>query len=231
MVPIYEGRHLEGNHLFSQEKKVQTRLLAMASAHEQLSGEAMVMRYSPIDFVEMIPLGTAETMESIGTGILQTESPVLVRDDRVWVTSTAAEFEPALYQFEVSRSRTHVTPLIPRGFVEDLAIYAQVAQDSDQGSVLVEFGHPKDLDSSVNIRLLDQYGRDVGEGWYFSDKPLTKAMFFNVNPGVYTILAETKDRYWLAANTVYVYNETVSYMNIGAELRFRAVRKRDEDEH
>jgi hypothetical protein len=228
-VPIYGGRHVDEDLVLGRDKTLRTRLVAMPSAHEQLSGDQSGgVRYSPIDMVDLIPLGSDDPMTQVASGVVQTQDEIPIVSGKVRAISRAAEFEPVLYQYKEG-ARQPVTPLIPRGFVEDLALYAQVSHDPEQGSVLVEFGHPKGLDDSVNMRLLDQYGRDVGDGWYFSDQPMTRAMFFNVNPGIYTILAETKDRYWLAADSVYVYNETVSYLNLGSELRYRALRKREDD--
>lgn len=228
VVPVYSGRHVEEDLTVGQEQPFRTRLFAMASAHEQLSTDhPSAMRYVPVDMVDLIPLGAEAPLAQLGAGLIATEEVTPV-DGKIRTLARAAEFEPALYQYKSSQAQP-ITPLIPRGFVEDLALYAQVSQDPEQGSVLVEFGHPKGVDTSVNMRLLDQFGRDVGDGWYFSDSPLTKAMFFNVPPGIYTVLVETKDRYWLAADSIYVYNETVSYLNLGSELRYRALRKREDN--
>jgi hypothetical protein len=228
-VPIHSGRHVEGEITLGKDRILQTRLLTMASASEQLSGDQPGLgRFTAVDMVDLIPLGTDTPMEQVASGVVKTSESLTTSGGRVRALVRAAEFESGLYQYSPA-SDTSVTPLIPRGFVEDLALYAQVSHDSEQGAVLVAFGHPKDLDSSVNMRLLDQYGHDIGDGWYFSDAPFTKAMFFNVPPGIYTVLVETKDRYWLAADSVYVYNETVSYVNLGSQLRYRAQRKRAED--
>jgi hypothetical protein len=228
-VPIHSGRHVEGEITIGNDRTLQTRLFTMASASEQLSGDQPgIGRFTPVDLVDLIPLGTDSPMEQVASGVVKSSEPLTGSSGRVRALVRAAEFESGLYQYSQA-SETFLTPLIPRGFVEDLALYAQVTHDSEQGSVLVAFGHPKDLESAVNMRLLDQYGRDVGDGWYFSDAPLTKAMFFNVPPGIYTVLVETKDRYWLAADSVYVYNETVSYVNLGSQLRYRSQRKRAND--
>ena len=228
-VPIHSGRHVEDEITIGNDRTLQTRLFTMASASEQLSGDQPgTGRFTPVDMVDLIPLGTDTPMEQVASGVVKTGEPLAGSSGRVRALVRAAEFESGLYQYSQA-SETFLTPLIPRGFVEDLALYAQVTHDSEQGAVLVAFGHPKDVESAVNLRLLDQYGRDVGDGWYFSDAPLTKAMFFNVPPGIYTVLVETKDRYWLAADSVYVYNETVSYMNLGSQLRYRPHRKRAND--
>jgi hypothetical protein len=71
------------------------------------------------------------------------------------------------------------------------------------------------------MRLVDAEGRDVGEGRYFSDQPVTKALFFNVPAGAYQVLVETKDGFWLAADTTVVYNETVSFLRMGGQVQYR----------
>jgi hypothetical protein len=228
-VPIHSGRHVEGEVVVGRDRTLQTRLFTMAPASEQLSGDQSgVGRFTQVDMVDLIPLGTDTPMEQVASGVVKSSEPLTGSSGRVRALVRAAEFESGLYQYSQTPD-TFLTPLIPRGFVEDLALYAQVSHDSEQGAVLVAFGHPMDVESAVNMRLLDQYGRDVGDGWYFSDAPLTKAMFFNVSPGIYTVLVETKDRYWLAADSVYVYNETVSYVNLGSQLRYRPLRKRADD--
>ena len=104
--------------------------------------------------------------------------------------------------------------------MEDLSVYAQVAYDPALGSVLVEFGHPKEAET-VTVRLVDVDGNDAGDGWYFADQPVTKAVFFNVQAGAYAVLVETQDGFWLGGDTTTVYNETVSYVRLGAQIRYR----------
>lgn len=223
-VPVQAGRHLELDLTIDQEVPLKTQLVVAASAGEQLSGDTQApLRYSPIDTADLIPLGSDTSMLPHGPGVVASAEPLLPVHGRIQAMAQGAEIEPALYQFQTD-AKVAVTPLIPRGFVDDMAVYAQVAHDSALGSVLVEFGHPSDLEGSVNMRLVDHTGRDVGDGWYFHDQPLTKAIFFNVPPGVYTLMVETQDRYWLAVETLDVYSESLSYLNLGSRLKSKVIR-------
>lgn len=221
-VASFTGRHVEETLTLNSEVKLATRLATMASAHEQLSSDVRLANsYKTIDAIDMIPLGTQDPMAQLGYGVLQAADGLLPRGGRVWTFAQAAEFEPAVYQFAAAAAN-HVAPLIPRGFVEDMAIYAQVSYNPELGVVLVEYGTPPSVaGEGISLKLVDQDGRDMGDGWYFADTPTTKAIFFNVPAGAYSLLVETSDGYWLGSDTVLVYNETVSYVRMGNALRYR----------
>ena len=103
-----------------------------------------------------------------------------------------------------------------------MAIYAQAVHDPTLGSVLAEYGVRERGDNpSITFRLVDAYGQTVGEPWYYADKPTTRAIFFNVPAGAYSLLVETADGYWLGADTVLVYSETNSYIRIGSRIKFQ----------
>lgn len=223
-VAISENRHLEQELDLADERQLQVRLAAMASAHVQLSrDERAANTFHTVDMIDLIPLGTDDPMEQLAPGHISSSYPLLpASDGRLRAFAQAAEFEPAIYTF-ASDERDQVVPLLPRGFIEDMSLYAQVAHDPALGSVVVEYGHVTGLEpgDAISMRLIDSEGRDAGTGWYFSDAPVTKAIFFNVPAGVYTLIVETRDGYWLTADTLFVYNETVSYQRLGNALRYR----------
>jgi hypothetical protein len=220
----FQGRHVEQDVLLGDERVLRTRLAAMATAHEQLGADIRLANsYKTIDMIDLIPLGAnGSPMMQLAPGLVSTSDAVLPSAGRLRAFSQAAEFEPAVYTYSLDR-RDNVTPLLPRGFVEDMSIYAQVVHDPSLGSVLVEYGQSAGVDTGegLSMRLVDAQGQDVGDGWYFADTPVTKAIFFNVPAGVYALLVETRDGYWLAADTVSVYNETVSYTRLGGGIRYR----------
>jgi hypothetical protein len=224
---IFAGRHTEEVLDLSQTRSITTMLAAMPTAHEQLGSDTLAANtYKAIDMIDLIPLGNPVPMMQLAAGKVVTpdERAVLPLHGRAYALSQAAEFESVLYGYNVNNgdSEPYVTPLVPRGFVEDMALYAQVSYDPLLGVVLVEHGAFKGQEhNSVNMRLLDQFGRDVGDGWYYSDAPSTRAVFFNIPAGTYTLIVETAEKYWLAAETVIVYNETVSYVRTGSSLRYR----------
>jgi hypothetical protein len=141
---------------------------------------------------------------------------------RIWAYADAPELEPAIYPISATASK-QALPLIPRGFIDDMAFYAQVFRDQTEGVIIAEYLAPKTTKApeSIVLRLVDQYGRDHGTGWYFADAPLTKAIFFNVPPGSYSLIAETKDGYWLGGEVVTVYSETTSFVRLGGALKAR----------
>jgi hypothetical protein len=221
-VATYPGRHAEEDFVLGGERKLTSRLAAMASAHEQLSNDLRLANsYRTVDMVDLIPLGMRDPMMQTGPGLVETSDAVLPVNGRVWALAQAAEFESVVYSY-VAGATGNVTPLIPRGFIEDLSVYAQVSYDPALGSVVVEYGGGERAGTdALVLRLLDHDGQDVGDGWYYGDRPLTKAIFFNVPAGHYAVLAETRDGYWLGADTAMVYNETVSYVRLGGGIRYR----------
>ena len=222
-ISIYAGRHVDDTLAVDGEENLTTRLVAMATAAEQLSSDAQAAgSYKPIDMADLIPLGTQDAMAQLDTGLVQTQDALLPAAGRLRTYAQAAEFEPTVYTYPAD-GKAQVTPLIPLGFVDDMAIYAQVTRNPELGTVLAEYAAPQAAGhDAIAMRLVDQDGHDVGDGWYYSDNPVTKAIFFNVPAGTYALLVETKDGYWLSSETVTVYNETVSYARLGGALSYRA---------
>jgi hypothetical protein len=70
----------------------------------------------------------------------------------------------------------------------------------------------------VNVRVIDQFDRVVEGGWIFQEYPTTKAIFFNLPSGRYSLVIETEDGYWLAVDTALVYDETVSFIRTGSPI-------------
>ncbi len=221
-VASFASRHVEETLVLNSEVRLTTRLATMGSAHEQLGSDLRLANsYRTIDAIDLIPLGTDDPMAQLGFGVLQTSDGMLPRAGRIWTFAQAAEFEPTVYAYSAT-SGNQVTPLIPRGFVEDMSLYAQVSHNPELGVVLIEYATPATVSGEgISLKLVDAEGRDVGDGWYYSDSPMTKAIFFNVPAGAYSILVETSDGYWLGSDTAMVYNETVSYVRMGNALRYR----------
>lgn len=221
-VATFAGRHVEETLVLNAEVSLTTRLATMGSAHEQLGSDVRLANsYRTIDAIDLIPLGTQDPMAQLGFGVLQTSDGMLPRGGRLWTYAQAAEFEPTVYAYGATGGN-QVTPLIPRGFVEDMSLYAQVSHNPELGVVLVEYATPSSVSGEgISLKLVDAEGRDAGDGWYYADSPITKAIFFNVPAGAYSLLVETSDGYWLGSDTAIVYNETVSYVRMGNALRYR----------
>lgn len=225
-VGIFASRHVEEEFLLNEKGAIRTRLASMATVHEQLSSDsAVALQYRPIDMATLVPLGTEDSLRQVESSLVESYFPLMQHGNRVFAVAQMSEFEPTLYNYgelDATGVGAHVTPLIPRGFVEDMAIFAQVPVNVDLGTVIAEFGDiGGQTEGAVKLRLLDERGTLAGQGFYYGDRPLTKAIFFNVMPGKYLVMAESNDGYWLAADSVLVYNRTVSYLRTGARTRYR----------
>lgn len=229
-VSLFAGKHTEENFDLSQtlpENGFLGKLVSSPTAHEQLGSGELANSYRPIDYIDMIPLGESDPLNSIRDSIISNNQNLLLQNGSLRLFSDAAEFEPAVYQFDINTikwARSHkkplTIPLLPRGFIEDTALFAQVSPDLMLGSVVVNFGDLDGFDKSqnINIRLFDENGQSVGEAWHYSDKPLSKAIFFNVQPGTYMVSVESSDHTWLAADTVTVFSQTVSFIMAGSPI-------------
>lgn len=215
----FAGQHSEIDLSIGANNFIETRLTMLPTAHQQLSSDIRAANFiKTVDMIDLIPLGSDEPMEQIAPGIVRTVEPILSSNQRVWAYAQAAEFEPVIYA-HISNKRNDMTPLLPRGFIEDMSYYAQVVHDPSLGAVVVDYGGKNDhAGGSVSFKLVDSSGQLVGEPWYYSDRPTTKAIFFNVPPGTYGILIETGDSFWLASDTLVVFSETATSVRLGSKV-------------
>lgn len=229
-VPVFGGRHLEDDFVFANAPAWSTRLAVAAPAMDQLfEASQRADRYESHDSADMTLVGENEAMERLESGVMASGNGASVYRERAYALSQGAEFEPTIYAYDMGEDEL-VTPLFPRGFVEDVfrELYLQdnqssIAFDPSLGSIVVHTGLRNGMSADdVTIKLLDGYGREIEGGWYFGSdtKDVVKAMFFNVPPGVYTVLAETKGRHWLDVTTVAVDYWTLSYARLGTKLRY-----------
>jgi hypothetical protein len=221
-VAVFVGNHAEDNVNLGNQKQLSVQLASMATAQEQLGNDQIAANsFKQVEMVDVIPFGDDTPMMQVSAGKLSSQDLVTYSHGSFHLYARAAEFEPVVYSYHADES-PKVLPLIPRGFIEDMSIYAQVAHDPSQGAVLVHYSAPAAVvKETVAMRLIDQNGRDIGDGWYFSDAPVTKAIFFNVPAGTYNLQVQTRDGYWLSSDTVVVYNETTSFVQLGGSLKLR----------
>ncbi len=218
---VFAGYHLEDSVSIGVEKMLRLQLASLAPAAVQLNADVETAnRYLPVDFAEVTPFGHADPMVYLGPGLVESKLPVASFDGRTRLAVQAADFEPAIYSIPSNSQQAPIIPLVPRGFIEDMAVYAQVTYEPSLGSVFVEYNHHEGVQGeSVKIKLVDHDNNSRGEGWYFSDLPLTKALFFNVPAGIYQVQANTADGYWLTSQVVYVYDENMTYIRLGGAIK------------
>jgi hypothetical protein len=201
----------------------------MAPAQEQLGNNpAAANTYRPVDMIDVLPFGSDTPLMQSAPGQLASNDPLLSINGRYRVYARAAEFESAVYAFNSDPDDQNITTLIPRGFIEDMSYYAQVSYNPTMGSIVAEYSAPEGATKdTIAMRLVDQNGRDVGDGWYFSDAPLSKVIFFNVPAGTYSLQVHTRDGYWLGADTIVVYNEATSFIRLGNKLLYQSLVSED----
>jgi hypothetical protein len=201
----------------------------MPSAHEQLFSEDPGLRLRSFDSVDLNLVGTDSTMLYLDAGVMGLDTGVATYRGRFFGLAKAAEFEQALYSYTQDGLKTiPLTPLIPRGFVEDVynelsGVDGQdsVAFDQSLGSVMVFFGQEsQSRGKPVHIRLIDSLGHEVQGGWFFGSEHggLVRAIFFNLQPGGYGVVVENENRYWLGADTTIVDFWTTSFVQLGARI-------------
>jgi hypothetical protein len=218
---VFAGYHLEDSVSIGVEKTLRLQLASLAPAAVQLNADVETAnRYLPVEYAEVTPFGHADPMIFLGPGLVESKLPVASFDGKTRFAVQAADFEPSIYTVPTNTRQTPIIPLVPRGFVEDMAVYAQVTYEPSMGSVFVEYNHHESVQAeSVKIKLVDHDNNSRGEGWYFSDLPLTKALFFNVPAGIYQVQANTSDGYWLTSQVVYVYDENMTYIRLGGAIK------------
>ena len=215
------GRHTEESFDLAEARHVSTTLTTIATANEQLGAdESRASRRDIVDQADVYAVGSGQLMVPVDAGVLTTAAAVLPMKGRVWTVSASADFETSVQAVAVKAPASRqVSTLIPNGFISDMSVFAQTTHNMDNGSVVVEHGNFQGLGSeSVKLRLVDVLGRDVGDGWYFADQPVSKAIFFNVPAGVYALVVETENGHWIAADTVMVYSESVSFAKTGGQI-------------
>lgn len=231
-VTLIAGTHLQDDFEVQNTPVLRTHLTVTASGLDQVfqDGER-ASRLSAVDDAEILLVGENERMRNIGRTILEVSPGKTAYKDRLYGLVQGAEFEPALFSYQMDdASQLSITSLVPRGFVQDVfnELYQQdnstsFAFDPSLGAMLVQFGHPFDLSSrDVTIRVLSSSGQELQSGWYFGAESgsQTRALYFNLDPGIYTIVVEDKNGQWLDVSTMPVDFWTLSVARLGALLHY-----------
>jgi hypothetical protein len=226
VVMTFGGRHVEEYIGLRDESYLSTSVAGIATASEQLSSDLSKSNsYLAVDGAEISAIGSGELLVNMDDSLYSSATPILPIRGRAWTVNQSGEHETSVQALNLRRSPyRQVTAMLPRGFVEDMMYYAQADHNLDLASVVVEHasvsGQGKD---SVKIRLIDVYGRDVGDGWSFSDQPISKAIYFNVPAGIYSVIIESLGGQWLASDTILAYPESSTVVKTGAHLETKII--------
>lgn len=168
------------------------------------------------------PMGLVEGIGADDGGMLSVKGAVPGSDSKLFFFNHSSEFDDTFYaidQDDFLDDRIAV-PLLPRGFSEDLGRFANQLQDRAKGTILVFDGGFKDLNSSkTTYELYDINSRSVGKAWQYSADSMSKSMFFNVEPGQYTLVSRVGSKL-IQMRSVMVFGAHTSVVTLGARIRF-----------
>lgn len=222
---LFAGYHTEDRYVLSETKGFSVGAGIEASTYQQLGSDSAVAdSVRAIDGVDLVPLGQNESFAYIREGLLATEAALSYGKSKIHTLAYGADFETMLFSFPLSQKSKEipVATMLPRGFVEDMAVFANVAYDPYLGSVVVEhrLGRRSSFDGmALSIKLLDENGHMIGDGYLYPDRLVAKAIFFNVEPGQYTALVESSQGDLLSSSTVLVFSETVTKIDAGVGFK------------
>jgi hypothetical protein len=231
LLNIIEGRHLEEVFYLNQTNVSEPNLLlsiaAASTATEQLSSDLTAANsLKLLDSGTMVVLGDQNHSTPNTLGYVEIPARRLDYLAKDYIFSDTPEFEQTLYTVDTHAYDWDKGPLVlpqfARGYVDDMAQYANTFQDYTLGSVVFEHRNLLNENTdALQVSLVNDRGEEVSAPWYFSDQPTTKVMFFNVPPGVYSLIVQSKEKYLVSSKTISVFSETLTYSSSGAILRER----------
>ena len=233
-LPIFPGAHSEEDLPLSTGRSSNLYLASFGSAMDQLTGDdAIANNLESIISANVISVGENDTLPSATEGVLSHIAERSEFKGRTYTLVQTAEFENTLQAQDRDNlvpKQMPVLPLLPRGFVED--VFNELNQQSDHASIafdpamgqLVVMHKLEDKEdaSKLSITVIDAYGKTIDEGWYFgsSAQGLVKAVFFNMQPGVYSVKIQSQDGALSAMDTVAVDFWTTALVQTGGTLQY-----------
>lgn len=227
-IPVIEGSHLEDRFDIQQSTKIDAKIALLPPAKIQIYGnQTEANKLFPVDYADVLAVGENEPLDYKMDGELSLVSEVpLSYKNRLYTLVDGAEYETTLLSLKNS-DNNQVIPLLPRGFVED--IYNElsmgnditpIAFDQGMGSLVVHYGAMKQMENEdVTIRVINSHGFEVDGGWYYGAEgsEVTKAIYFNMQPGIYTVIVESSDGDWLDVQTIPLDYWVTSFVQLGSK--------------
>ena len=218
---VFAGHHRELIlELPTLRRTFETEVLVAGSAFEQWNGGNLDERSWPSTNLAILHTlgqpGRTWKRGEVSEMVLSAQESM---DGYSYYIADAAEFEFALYR---TRGEQNVTPLFPKGFLEDLARLAGVINGIDYGgTVMIEHGFQSGEAElfPLTISLTDHRGQVVGDVVPWQSEIASKAVFYNVQAGTYVVNVQAADGRSVWLDTVLVYEETLSVLRTGTGLQ------------
>lgn len=218
---LFASSHLEHNFKVGDIEEVNSVLAVSPTAFERWNGQMSHKAFRSIDYATLNPLGSEDEWQQARDSMTMVAKQTFY-DGRSYYLAKNAEFEDTLYRIDSKNSDVGlVTPLIPRGFLENISNYSNIIRDLDKGTIFIEhgkFAENEDADNVLEVSLLDQNGNAVGEKVPLNGLS-SGTLFFNVPTGTYTVVVKSIDGVGLDFDTVLVYSDTLSYLRTGSQLQ------------
>ncbi len=242
-LPLFAGAHTEEDLPLETYGAGRVFLAAMPSAVDQIYQEksASEAPFQPVDFVNMVAVGQNRDLHVLGDSVLGFGAGASRFKGRIYTASEGPEFERILSAIDRDkevRKTIAVAPLLQRGYVQDvfheLAVqdnnYASIAFDPALGAVLVMHKLESGL-GAVNVTLADSIGQVFDQGWSFGNPEdgLSRTIFFNMQPGLYSVKVENLQGAILSLDTLAVDYSTVSISQTGSTAHYSLQQVRRED--
>ena len=220
------GHHSEEVLDLSLRQPIQVTTAASATAFEELSSDTMdqLKRGLVIDGVDLYPMGSENPMVDAQIfGQLESEEPVLFKGGRAYVAAMNSEFEDALFSVDANMGpNDRVLMLSPRGFLQDMAVYANTDYNPVLGSVVLWHRmFSKHSSIQAEVQLFPIMGGEPQTGWVYAEGDIVKSAFFNVPSGMYQVVVKSTNGYWIAADSVVVYDQTTTIMATGSRSTYK----------
>ncbi len=234
-MPVFPGAHSEEELPLETGRAKSLYLASMSGAMDQLVGDDKAANtLEGIVTANVISIGENTPMAATSENVLSHQAQRSEFKGRTYSLVQTAEFENTLEATDVDNDTASkqmpVMPLLPRGFVEDIfselnqsGDHASIAFDPAMGQLVVMHKLATNEDpSKLNIVVMDAYGRAVDQGWYFGSpsQGLLKAVFFNLQPGLYSVKVQHQDGSLSALDTVAIDYWTTGLVQTGGSLQY-----------
>jgi hypothetical protein len=221
---IYPGLFLNLQKVVSPGISGNLKLGILPSGPEELYSNR---RSSPLlrsggEGANLVPMGLVEGLSATEGGFLNVKGAVPSSESKLYFFNHSSDFDDTFYAIDQDvflDDRVSIS-LLPRGFSEDLARYAGQTQDASKGMILVFDGGYKDINpGTITHEIYDVNSKSLGKAWQYSADSLAKSMFFNVQPGQYTIVSRAQNKL-IQMRSVMVFADHTSVATLGARIRF-----------
>lgn len=230
-IPLIGGSHLDQDLAYDSSHAVKVAINLGPTAGEELELSDLSASYRRLDYANLIAVGENEPFIFKRDGLLEAPEASMPYNGRLYAIASKEEFEPILYSLNALQnngsSAQVVRSLLPKGYLDDL--YYQLVQEngydaqpyeSDKGSLLIDFGHPEGFEEEpVHFKVMDLGGNEMKNAWYYGNQEaVTKAVYFNLEPGIYTVLVLSDQGQWIDVETTAVEYDTVSLIQRGSPV-------------